>query len=61
MIIVIIVGVVIFLVLIIKGIGKLRGFCLYKEEFSDEFGIYEGNGFEDIVYLLEDFLLKVYV
>lgn len=61
MIAAIIVGAVILLALIIKGIGKPRGFRLYKEELPDELGIHEGNGFEDIVHSLEDSLPKAYV
>lgn len=61
MITAIIVGAVILLALIIKGIGKPRGFRLYKEELPDELGIHEGNGFEDIVHSLEDSLPKAYV
>lgn len=61
MIAAIIVGAVILLALIIKGIGKPRGFRLYKEELPDELGIHKGNGFEDIVHSLEDSLPKAYV
>ncbi|MED5245111.1 hypothetical protein [Priestia sp. LL-8] len=61
MIAAIIVGAVILLALIIKGIGKPRGFRLYKEELPDELGIHKGNGFEDIVHSLEDSLPIAYV
>ncbi|MGV4966194.1 hypothetical protein ACVB78_11085, partial [Priestia aryabhattai] len=61
MIAAIIVGAVILLALIIKRIGKPRGFRLYKEELPDELGIHKGNEFEDIVHSLEDSLPKAYV
>ncbi|MCM3794992.1 hypothetical protein M3690_16960 [Priestia megaterium] len=61
MIAAIIVGAVILLALISKGIAKSRGFRLYKEELPDELGIHKDQGFEDIVHSLEDSLHTAYV
>jgi hypothetical protein len=44
MIAAIIVGAVILLALIIKGIAKPRGFRLYKEELPGELGIHKDHG-----------------
>nr|WP_280146900.1 hypothetical protein [Priestia megaterium]MDH3170680.1 hypothetical protein [Priestia megaterium] len=61
MIAAIIVGAVIFLALIIKGIAKSRGFRLYKEELPHELGIHRDKEFENIVHSLEDSLPTAYV
>ncbi|MFP7737964.1 hypothetical protein ACLHDF_32715 [Priestia aryabhattai] len=61
MIAAIIVGVVILLAMIIKGIARPKGFHLYKEELPDELGIHKDQEFEDIVHSLEDSLPTAYV
>ncbi|MBK0005408.1 hypothetical protein [Priestia aryabhattai] len=61
MIAAIIVGAVILLALISKGIAKSRGFRLYKEELPDELGVHRDKEFEDIVHSLEDSLPIAYV